>query len=108
MLSHDQIVADLMTLVHPAGQEEGACTVGKIYVPTLGAESWRRLLADEPVPDDVSYQLLHRTASAVIEARRFKTDYAAMIVHSFSPTHRWVNSFARFTQLFGTTAERGC
>jgi hypothetical protein len=46
MLSHDQIVADLMTLVHPAGQEEGACTVGKIYVPTLGAESWRRLLAD--------------------------------------------------------------
>jgi hypothetical protein len=61
----------------------------------------------EPVPDDVSYQLLHRTASAVIEARRFKTDYAAMIVHSFSPTHRWVNSFGRFTQLFGTTAERG-
>jgi hypothetical protein len=41
-------------------------------------------LIDEP-PLHLRYQLLHRTASALIEARRFKTDEAAMIVHSFFP-----------------------
>jgi hypothetical protein len=61
----------------------------------------------QPLPDHISYQLLHRTASAVIEARRFKTDYAAMIVHSFSPTHMWFDAFTRFTQLFGKNAEQG-
>ncbi|WP_413776936.1 DUF6946 family protein [Mesorhizobium sp. AR07] len=30
------------------------------------------------------YQLLHRTSAALLEAKRFKTDEAAMIVHSFS------------------------
>jgi len=33
---------------------------------------------------DVRYQLLHRTACAVIEAERFNASCAAMIVHSFS------------------------
>ncbi|HEY3778439.1 MAG TPA: hypothetical protein VGL35_10320 [Rhizomicrobium sp.] len=27
-----------------------------------------------PIPGDIPYQLLHRTASAIIEARRFRTD----------------------------------
>jgi uncharacterized protein DUF6946 len=43
-----------------------------------------KLLGLTSLPDHTYYQLLHRTASAVIEARRFKTDAAAMIVHSFS------------------------
>jgi hypothetical protein len=60
-----------------------------------------------PLPDDVHYQLLHRTASAVIEARHFKTDAAVMIVHSFSPTGRWFDAFARFVALFGKEAEMG-
>ena len=32
----------------------------------------------------IRYQLLHRTASAVIEARRFRAENALMLVHSFS------------------------
>jgi len=36
--------------------------------------------------DDVRYQLLHRTASAIIEANRFHARYAVMVVHSFSQT----------------------
>jgi hypothetical protein len=59
----------------------------------------------QPLPGDVHYQLLHRTASAVIEARRFKTDVAAMIVHSFSSERKWFDAFARFTALFGANAE---
>ncbi|KQY16313.1 hypothetical protein ASE23_20230 [Rhizobium sp. Root73] len=49
----------------------------------------------------IRYQLLHRTASAIIEARRFKTDEAAMIVHSFSPARMWFEDFAAFMSLFG-------
>jgi len=33
---------------------------------------------------NIQYQLLHRTACAVIEAKRFNATHAAMIVHSFS------------------------
>lgn len=57
-------------------------------------------LAETP-PAHIHYQLLHRTASAVIEAKRFKTDDAAMIVHSFSPTRMWFDDFTAFTRLFG-------
>lgn len=58
----------------------------------------------QPLPGDVYYQLLHRSAAAVIEARRFKTDAAAMIVHSFSPTGRWYEEFERFAGLWGVSA----
>ncbi|MBI1181716.1 MAG: hypothetical protein GC201_14285 [Alphaproteobacteria bacterium] len=57
--------------------------------------------------DSLRYQLLHRAASALIEAERFKTDFAAMIVHSFSPEKRWFDDFARFVSLFGPSAEPG-
>lgn len=60
-----------------------------------------------PPPDDVHYQLFHRAASAVIEAERFKTDDAAMIVHSFSPENRWFDAYAAFVSLFGLAAEPG-
>ena len=42
------------------------------------------------------YQLLHRTASAIIEAERFGAAGAAMIVHSFSQTDAWSADFAAF------------
>lgn len=63
-------------------------------------------LPDDPLRD-VRYQLLHRSAAAVIEAMRFKTDRAAMVVQSFSQEHRWFEDFAAFTALLGLEAERG-
>jgi hypothetical protein len=57
------------------------------------------------IPRELRYQLLHRTASAIIEAGRFKTDAAAMIVHSFSPTSTWFADYGLFLQLFGLDAE---
>ena len=56
---------------------------------------------------DVRYQLLHRTAAAVIEAERFAAGAAAMIVHSFSPNARWFTDYARFAALLGVQAEAG-
>jgi hypothetical protein len=60
-----------------------------------------------PPPDDVHYQLFHRTASAVIEAERFKTDDAAMVVHSFSPENKWFDAYAAFLKFFDLAAKPG-
>ena len=55
----------------------------------------------------IRYQLLHRTASALIEAKRFGASHAVMLVHSFSPTQAWFSDFAAFASLFGVAAEPG-
>lgn len=44
------------------------------------------------------YQLFHRAASAIYEARRYRSRHAVMLVHSFSPTHRWFSDFAEFAR----------
>lgn len=43
------------------------------------------------------YQLLHRTASAIYEARRYRCHHAIMLVHSFSPRHRGFDDFVAFS-----------
>jgi len=58
-------------------------------------------------PLSIRYQLLHRTASALIEARRFNAKYAMMIVQSFSPEHAWLEDYQAFLGLFGSTGEVG-
>ncbi len=55
----------------------------------------------------VRYQLLHRTAAAVIEAERFSASAAAMVVHSFSPDRRWLADYQRFARLVGVVGEVG-
>jgi hypothetical protein len=57
-----------------------------------------------PPPDDARYQLLHRAASALIEARRFFACDAVMLVHSFSQEHHWLDDYKRFLSLFGVAA----
>ena len=53
------------------------------------------------VADTIYYQLLHRTASAVIEAKRFNAPYAVMLVHSFSQQGSWFDEYAQFMALYG-------
>ena len=55
----------------------------------------------------IRYQLLHRTASAVIEAKQYHAQNAVMIVHSFSQESMWFDDFAVFVQLYGEKAEVG-
>lgn len=57
-------------------------------------------LADE-VPSGIRYQLLHRTASAILEAERFTATSAMMIVHSFSQSDLWFEDYQAFILLFG-------
>lgn len=58
-------------------------------------------------PPQVRYQLLHRTASAIIEAKRFGATHAVMLVHSFSQEHLWFEDFAAFASLFGVQVSVG-
>ena len=55
----------------------------------------------EQLPGTVRYQLLHRFASAVIEAKRFGATHAVMLVHSFSQAHQWFEDYAAFAALLG-------
>ena len=54
-------------------------------------------------PGSIRYQLLHRAASAVVEARRFNAAHAMMLVHSFSPSDEWFDDYDQFLALFGTS-----
>lgn len=57
-------------------------------------------LADE-IPARIRYQLLHRTASAILEAKRFTARSAIMIVHSFSQSNLWFDDYQAFLKIFG-------
>lgn len=112
--------SDVFALIrHDAGL--AACTIeGKVdepFGPTVAQQMVNastgkverlgymcHLLGIETCPPDVHYQLLHRTASAVIEAERFHASGAAMIVHSFSPERRWFEAFKRFCEVLGQDA----
>ncbi|MCE8516186.1 hypothetical protein KBY31_05620 [Ruegeria pomeroyi] len=115
---------DVFALVR-AGEETLAIAieakVNETFGPTVGEwmsnasdgkQERMRFICDllglsTPPPDDLRYQLLHRTAAAILEARRFKTDRAAMIVQSFSQDHRWFGDFAAFARLFELKAQPG-
>jgi len=58
----------------------------------------------QELPLDIHYQLLHRTASAVIEAKRFNARSAAMLVHSFSQDDQGFEDYQAFLGLFGVQA----
>jgi hypothetical protein len=53
----------------------------------------------------IRYQLLHRTASALIEAKRFNASNALMLVHSFSQTGEWFEDYATFAGMYGIDPE---
>jgi len=60
---------------------------------------------DPPSVNGIRYQLLHRTASAVIEAKKFGAPNALMLVHSFSDDDEWFDDYQRFLTLFGVSGK---
>lgn len=61
----------------------------------------RQLKVEPRDVEDCRYQLLHRTVSSVLEARRFGARHAVLLVHSFSPTRTWFEDYARFAAVLG-------
>jgi hypothetical protein len=82
-----------------AGGSAGKATRLAYLLKTLG-------LKDDELIAQVRYQLLHRTASAVIEARRFGARHTVMLVHSFSDGDLWFNEFRKFAALYGAAIEK--
>jgi len=85
-------------------------TVGEWFKnKTTGKEKRLQFLCNElgfdfSPPPKVRYQLLHRTVSAILEAKRFRTNEAVMVVHTFSTTDEWLEDFQYFLSLFGLKA----
>ena len=53
----------------------------------------------------IRYQLLHRTASALIEVKKFRALNALMLVHSFSQSNEWFSDYRQLLALFGLNAQ---
>ena len=114
--------SDVLAFVHANGKTCAVTVEGKVgesFGDTVGA--WLKKASSEnslanrkkrlkgiyaeldfaqPPSDDIRYQLLHRTAAAILEAKRFKTSCAAMVVQSFSPEQKSFEDFAAFLELF--------
>jgi hypothetical protein len=110
---------DIWVLARCGNQLVSIAVEGKVdepFGPTLkdwgtstGKEKRIRFICNEldldyPLPDYIRYQLLHRTASAVLEAKRFTASHAVMLIHSFSRKDQWFDDYRRFVALFGGTA----
>jgi hypothetical protein len=50
---------------------------------------------------DLRWQLFHRTASAVLEAKRFRAGHAVMLVHDFSGVQSSLPDFLAFAETLG-------
>jgi hypothetical protein len=113
--------SDVFALVRHQGGV-AACTIeGKVeepFGPTVGewsqhasAGKHERLISIcqmfgwKECAAHIRYQLLHRTAAALIEAERFDGTHACMIVHSFSPRRSWFRDFQQFAALLGIEAK---
>jgi len=85
-------------------------TVGEWFRnKSAGKEKRLKFLCDKlgfeyPPPMNARYQLLHRTVSAIMEAKRFRTNQAVMVVHSFSKTNEWFEDYQYFLSLFDLEA----
>jgi len=93
---------------------------GEPFGPTLGEwmkdasegkherlKSLCEILQVENPSSELRYQLFHRTASAVLEAQRFRAPLAAMLVQSFRNDPVAWNDYEKFCGLLGVTAARG-
>jgi hypothetical protein len=112
---------DLFALVRGQGGLAACAIEGKVdeeFGPTIeakrrdGAEErlqyLHELLGIAPAASaPLRYQLFHRTAAAIILAQQFYAPVAILIVHSFSPAHRWYEDFAAFGAALGVATERG-
>ncbi len=102
--------SDLITIVIEGKVSETfGPTVGQWYEPETKGKRLRlaglkKRLGLEEIANHIRYQLVHRTASSVIEAERFGADIAVMIVHSFSDEDAGYDDYSEFLALFGAKA----
>jgi len=87
------------------GEKRAAASTGQVERLTYLHQLLER--RDE-LPDSIRYQLLHRTASAILVARLFHAHVAVMVVQSFSPVGRWRDDFETFARALGALPKSDC
>lgn len=70
--------------------------------------SWacRLFNVNEDACGHLRWQLFHRTASALIEAKRFRAAHAIMVVHDFGFEPSWTDDYATFAETIGVRGAR--
>lgn len=66
----------------------------------------KTLALPEQLLENLRYQLLHRAASAVLEAERWHASFAVMIVQAFATDVQSFDEFSLFASLLGAQARR--
>jgi len=66
----------------------------------------RELGLELDIVASIRYQLLHRTVSALIEAKRFNAQNALMLVHSFKENKDSFQDYSNYLHLFGLKAKQ--
>jgi len=97
----------LVTVAVEAKVDEtfGPTVAEKQVEPSEGVRERLQFLSDRleitaPIDGRIRYQLLHRTASALLIAEQFYARAAVMLVQSFSPINKWFEDFVAFAGLF--------
>ncbi len=79
----------------------------KSYKPERLSQLKKTLgLEDYNLVSKLRYQLFHRTAATIYEARNYNVRRAAMLVHSFSDTHSSFGDFRDFSCAIGVPVTR--
>ncbi len=117
--------SDIFILANGDGQLMSVTVEGKVDEPfgevisewkikdMGGKEKRLKFLCDQlmlrpEVVGNIHYQLLHRTASAVIEAKKFNAPVALMLVHAFEKTkEKYDESFQAYCQFLGLFGKCG-
>ena len=63
------------------------------------------LALDENSVDRLRYQLLHRSASAIITAKQFHCNAGLVLVHSFNDSDKSFNDYEAFLNVYGLRAK---
>ncbi len=105
--SMDQLVS--ITVEGKVSEPFGQTVADWMATPSEGKKERLEFLKEQlglkgELPSDVRYQLLHRTASAILEAKRFMAQKAIMLVHSFSQEMDWYEDYQEFLKLFNAEA----
>ncbi len=100
----------IATMIEGKAREDfgGKLSDWKKRTSPMGVQKRLAQIADciglkEPIPDEIRYQLLHRTASAIIEADRFHAPYALIVIQSFvnEDSKNHYSDFCNFIRLYG-------
>ena len=88
-------------VAEPFGPTVGEWLVNASDGKKIRIEYLKTLLGLSTDIEHLRYQLLHRTASAIIEAKNFNAHAAAMIVQSFHPEALWKEDLEAFAIAMG-------